>query len=397
MIRTLTGVLVGAVLTACSLSPSVPPPRPKPVPVVPSPEQLAVPAYEQVRWSQLPGWASDEVKEAWPAFLKSCRSLRFRADWTQACTAADAVDASSSKAVRAYFDRYFEPYAVVKQTGTLREESGADHRLLRAAAEGRTHPLGAVQCAAVLTAARPADDRPGLVVSGAEGQTAAGSGRGATRSSLTTTGPRSRPARSCGGARSSGSITRSMLSCSRCRVGAEFSSTPAKRSGCSTRTRMVTPINRLAAISSTRGSCLWTSRRLPAIRQWLVPPILRGGTRCSMPIPVMVFFNEEKIDDPSPGRRVQRGAADGWAVDRGRSVFRAAGSAGVSGYDLPGYRSAAATTGRGAGHGRCNSRCRARRLLLGVWLCRRRAGGTHATVHCACGCSGPRARSCRRA
>jgi membrane-bound lytic murein transglycosylase A len=83
-----------------------------------------VPGYERVRWSHLPGWSSDEVKDAWPAFLKSCRSLRFRADWAQACTAADKVDGTSSKSVRAYFDRYFEPYAVVKQTGALREESG---------------------------------------------------------------------------------------------------------------------------------------------------------------------------------------------------------------------------------------------------------------------------------
>ncbi len=118
----LAGFLIGAGLAGCSLSPSVPPPRP--APVVPSPEQLAVPPYEPVRWSHLPGWSSDEVKDAWPAFLKSCRSLRFRADWTQACTAADKVDGTSSKAVRAYFDRYFEPYAVVKQTGGLREETG---------------------------------------------------------------------------------------------------------------------------------------------------------------------------------------------------------------------------------------------------------------------------------
>jgi len=109
----LLGLLIAAGLAACSLSPSAPPPRPRPAPVVPTPEQLASPAYEPVRWSHLPGWSSDEVKEAWPAFLKSCRSLRFRADWTQACTAADKVDGKSSRAVRAYFDRYFEPYAVV--------------------------------------------------------------------------------------------------------------------------------------------------------------------------------------------------------------------------------------------------------------------------------------------
>jgi membrane-bound lytic murein transglycosylase A len=64
------------------------------------------------------------VAEAWPAFLRSCRALRFRAEWTTACTAAQAVNGQSSREVRTFFDRHFQPYAVVKMTGTLREESG---------------------------------------------------------------------------------------------------------------------------------------------------------------------------------------------------------------------------------------------------------------------------------
>jgi membrane-bound lytic murein transglycosylase A len=114
---------------ACSVAPPVPrhvpAPTPRPGPA-PSPEvpPTAVVRYEPVSWSRLPGWSSDEMREAWPAFLKSCRSLRFRADWTQPCTAAQAVDGNSTSAVRAYFDRYFEPFAVVKLTGALREDTG---------------------------------------------------------------------------------------------------------------------------------------------------------------------------------------------------------------------------------------------------------------------------------
>jgi len=111
------------VLQGCSLVPPTPTPRPGPAP---SPEQSAPPVakYERVSWSRLPGWSSDEMREAWPAFLKSCRSLRFRSEWTQACTSAQGVDGTSTRAVRAYFDRYFEPFAVVKLTGALREDTG---------------------------------------------------------------------------------------------------------------------------------------------------------------------------------------------------------------------------------------------------------------------------------
>lgn len=112
---------MGVFLQACSVvGPPRPTPRPVPAPTAPEPQVR----YEPVGWSRLPGWGDDDVREAWPAFLKSCRSLRFRAEWASACTAAQSLDATSVKAVRAYFDRYFEPYAVVKMTGTLREDTG---------------------------------------------------------------------------------------------------------------------------------------------------------------------------------------------------------------------------------------------------------------------------------
>jgi peptidoglycan lytic transglycosylase A len=114
---------MGAFLQACSVvGPPKAPPRPVPGQTPSAPE--AVVRYEAVSWSRLPGWGDDDVREAWPAFLKSCRSLRFRAEWAGACAAADSLDARSAKAIRSYFDRYFQPYAVVRQTGPLREDTG---------------------------------------------------------------------------------------------------------------------------------------------------------------------------------------------------------------------------------------------------------------------------------
>jgi membrane-bound lytic murein transglycosylase A len=114
---------MGVLLQACSVvGPPKPQPRPAPLPGITPPE--AVVRYEKVGWSRLPGWGDDDLREAWPALLKSCRSLRFRADFAGACTAAQTLDAPTAKTIRAYFDRYFEPYAVVRQTGPLREDTG---------------------------------------------------------------------------------------------------------------------------------------------------------------------------------------------------------------------------------------------------------------------------------
>jgi membrane-bound lytic murein transglycosylase A len=120
--RAMAGVLLsGLFLYGCSVVRPAGPPRPA---ATPGPEVPSIVQYTPVRWSQLPGWRDDEVKEAWPAFLRSCRALRFRAEWAPACSAAQTVDGQSSQAVRAYFDRHFEPFAVAKQTGSLREDVG---------------------------------------------------------------------------------------------------------------------------------------------------------------------------------------------------------------------------------------------------------------------------------
>jgi membrane-bound lytic murein transglycosylase A len=114
------GFAMGVFLQACSVVGPTRPPVPGATPSAPEP----VARYEPVSWSRLPGWGDDDVREAWPAFLKSCRSLRFRAEWAGACTAAQSLDGSSAKEVRAFFDRYFQAYSVIRQTGALREDTG---------------------------------------------------------------------------------------------------------------------------------------------------------------------------------------------------------------------------------------------------------------------------------
>jgi membrane-bound lytic murein transglycosylase A len=86
--------------------------------------QPSVTTYEPGHWSDLPGWESDAVTQAWPAFLESCRTLRFNTNWDAPCAAAQTVVASSAAAIRAYFAAHFTPYKVIKRTGREREDTG---------------------------------------------------------------------------------------------------------------------------------------------------------------------------------------------------------------------------------------------------------------------------------
>ena len=110
------GVLSSIALGGCAVNPTCPP--------------AAVPAvktfrYERAVWSDLPGWSTDAVQEAWPAFLASCRDLRFRTVWSEVCTAAAAVPQEAAAAdLRGYFQQYFEPYRLQKGTGGKAETTG---------------------------------------------------------------------------------------------------------------------------------------------------------------------------------------------------------------------------------------------------------------------------------
>jgi membrane-bound lytic murein transglycosylase A len=101
-------MLCSILLFGCATNPRCPPIAP---PVA------QVPRYERTDWADLPGWDADTLKEAWPAFLGSCRDLRFRPVWSEVCTAAQKVAADASAAdIRGYFQQYFEAYRLRKGT-----------------------------------------------------------------------------------------------------------------------------------------------------------------------------------------------------------------------------------------------------------------------------------------
>ena len=107
----LAGILCSITFLGCATNPRCPPVAPPAAHVL---------RYERIDWAELHGWGTDTVKEAWPAFLGSCRDLRFRPGWSEVCTAAQGV-AADAAAIRGYFQQYFEAYRL--REGTASEMS----------------------------------------------------------------------------------------------------------------------------------------------------------------------------------------------------------------------------------------------------------------------------------
>lgn len=105
-------------MTACTtITPATKPPvapAPKPVTPVSKPVEMFQPAT----FAALPGWDSDDLREAWPAFANSCEVLVRKADWKEPCTIARGVDAGDVKAIRTFFEAFFVPYQVFNPDGS---------------------------------------------------------------------------------------------------------------------------------------------------------------------------------------------------------------------------------------------------------------------------------------
>ena len=113
-------LLLLLLLAGCAAPPRFP--TQAPAPQVPAPQVPQV-AYEPAPWSALPGWQSDDLAAAWPAFLASCAVVRTRPQWSAPCAAALAVP-GDSRAIREYFMRRFQPWRVVRNDASGRADAG---------------------------------------------------------------------------------------------------------------------------------------------------------------------------------------------------------------------------------------------------------------------------------
>jgi len=83
----------------------------------------AVPAkptevLRKVPFAALPGWGTDDLREAWPAFLSSCDILAQKSDWREPCAAARKENATDLAAIRAFFEYHFSPHQVLNPDGS---------------------------------------------------------------------------------------------------------------------------------------------------------------------------------------------------------------------------------------------------------------------------------------
>jgi membrane-bound lytic murein transglycosylase A len=87
-----------------------------------------------IGFDRLPGWSTDRVATAIPAFLAGCRAMGSSAalggsgeaaalggsagDWRAACDAGRAVQQGDEAAARAFFERLFQPYPITDNGST---------------------------------------------------------------------------------------------------------------------------------------------------------------------------------------------------------------------------------------------------------------------------------------
>ena len=107
-------------LSACTIEPIVPSVVPEKPPVSIVPPHIVSPDVATLRvtkWGALTGWATDDMRPAWDAFLQSCTVLKNQQLWEEICALADLMQKLDSVTLRQFFERHFVPYQVLNSDG----------------------------------------------------------------------------------------------------------------------------------------------------------------------------------------------------------------------------------------------------------------------------------------
>ncbi|MGC3983212.1 MAG: MltA domain-containing protein [Steroidobacteraceae bacterium] len=80
--------------------------------------------FEAASWSQLPGWQTDQAHEAWQAFLQSCNAKSAPAALREACVAAKPLVISNPEQARSFFETHFTPYRIIRNEGPATANTG---------------------------------------------------------------------------------------------------------------------------------------------------------------------------------------------------------------------------------------------------------------------------------
>lgn len=113
---------LGLALALAGCAGTADPPAPPPLPPRPTA------SYEPVDYAALPGWAAQDLRPSFRAYLRGCEKMspallarpeaeglprRAFARWASACQAANRLDANDNALIRTFFERYFEPHRVL--------------------------------------------------------------------------------------------------------------------------------------------------------------------------------------------------------------------------------------------------------------------------------------------
>lgn len=89
-----------------------------PLDIVPSVAEKKSASFKPLNFDAIPGWADDNLLEAWPAFQASCVALLNKPDWHELCAIALSVDEKNNVAIRRFFESFFNPFQVINPDGT---------------------------------------------------------------------------------------------------------------------------------------------------------------------------------------------------------------------------------------------------------------------------------------
>jgi membrane-bound lytic murein transglycosylase A len=81
--------------------------------------EIKVETLRGVSFADLVGWAEDDLRQAWPAFIASCDVLGKRAVWKEVCASAVMVNAEDVTEVRNFFEGQFIPHVVNNADGSM--------------------------------------------------------------------------------------------------------------------------------------------------------------------------------------------------------------------------------------------------------------------------------------
>ena len=91
-------------------------------------------------FSDLPGWAEDDVRQSWPAMLATCQALAKRIEWQEVCRLASEVNPSDEAMVRRYYESQFIPHQLRNLDGNLQGMATGYYEPLLRGARSRNGP-----------------------------------------------------------------------------------------------------------------------------------------------------------------------------------------------------------------------------------------------------------------